>query len=187
MIILRGDIHFARFELAPVGFTDRNDTDSALSCYLEAEQKSPNHPLIAWVYYQIGRIHLSQNHVSQAEQSFERALAAPRRPANIYALCYERLGFIAFFEHREAQSALGYFQQALAEENQDSGWRVQLYMRLSSAYRELGNHQAALDAARRALREIQGNSSSSSRVTLLKPTLQLPMSCRKCLIVKPKR
>lgn len=156
--ILRGDIHFARFELAPMGFADRSDTDNALQYYTEVAE---GHPQMSWVDYQIGRIYLSQNEVEKADASFQRALTVVANPSDVHALTYERLGFIHFFEYRQPQTALEMFQQAVDHypKNSDLGWLVQLYIRMSSAYLELGEHQKALEAARRALRQIQDGTS----------------------------
>lgn len=155
--ILRGDIHFARFELAPFGFAERADTDMARDCYEEVIAIAPEHAQRSWVHYQLGRIHLSENNLPEASAHFQKAIEAPPYPANIHALSYERLGFIELFEHRNAEKSLEYFNHAIQTypSGDDPGWIVQLYIRISRAYLELGKHQEALDTARRALRGIQ--------------------------------
>ncbi len=162
--ILRGDIYFARFELAPFGFADRADTDMARACYEEVLASAPDHLHISWVYYQLGRILLSENNVEQAVRHFQKAIEVPAYPPNIHAFSYERLGFIALFEHRQAEKALEYFNRAIETypAADDPGWLIQLYLRISRAYLELGRHQEALDTARRALRGIQDGSTNRS-------------------------
>jgi tetratricopeptide (TPR) repeat protein len=158
--VLRGDIYFARFELAPFGFADRTDTDTARACYENVLATVSEHPLISWVHYQLGRILLSENKVESAAVHFQKAIAVPPYPPNIHAFCYERLGFIELFEHRQAESALRYFNLAIENypSSDDPGWLIQLYLRISRAYLELGRHQEALDIGRRALRGIQDGS-----------------------------
>lgn len=166
--ILRGDIFFARFELAPLGFADRTDTDTALACYQEAVELQPDHPRIAWVYYQMGRVKLSQNEVETGAQFFRKALQSPCLPPNIHALSYERLGFIELFEQRHPAEALGCFQQAIAHfpDKDDRSFLAQLYLRSSRAHLELEQHHEALDSANRALREIQDSSANNQRAIL---------------------
>jgi tetratricopeptide (TPR) repeat protein len=165
--VLQGDIHFARFELAPVGFADRVDTESALEYYQEVARVHATWPQIAWVYYQMGRIQLSQNEIQQAIAQFHAALNAPSDPPNIHALACERLGFIELFENRQPENALAYFNRAreLYVDTGDTSWLVQLYIRISRAHLELEQHEAGLNAARRALREIQ-NGSMNDRALL---------------------
>ncbi len=155
--ILRGDIHFARFELAAFGFADRADSDQARECYQQVLASTPESAQLSWVHYQLGRILLSENNVEKAVSHFEKALDFSPVPPNIHALSYERLGFIALFEYRQAEKALEYFNQAIKiyPSGDDPGWLVQLYLRISRAYLESGKHQEALDTARRALRGIQ--------------------------------
>lgn len=166
--MLRGDIYFARYELAPVGFADRTDADTALTCYEEMIIQQPHHPDIAWVHYQVGRVRLSQNDIPAAVRHFQQVLQAPCNPPTIYALSHERLGFIALYEQRQPDVALTHFQKAVAQypHKDVTGWLAQLHLRISRAHLELGQHQAALDSARKALREIQDAATSSQRLML---------------------
>ena len=165
---LLGDIYFTRFELAPVGFTDRADADTALQHYKDVISTAPDYKEIAWVYYQAGRVELSQNNVEKAAEYFNRSLEAPSHPANVHAMSYERLGFIELFEHRDPSLALSCFKQAIATHPHegDTGWRVQLHIRISRAYLELEQHEEALASAHTALTEIQNSASRSLRVMM---------------------
>jgi len=166
--VLFGDCYFARFELAPVGFLDRSNTDLAKQYYQQVVEQHPTYPEITWVLYQLGRIELSQNETAAAATYFERSLQAPSQPAYLHAMSYERLGFIALFEERAAQKALSYFKNANAHQPAppDPAWLVQLSIYMSRAYLEQGQHQEALDVARRALRAIQEGASPQQRNAL---------------------
>src|SRR5215216_1410086 len=52
---LLADCHFARFELASVGFTDRSDTAQALATYERILESFPKYSNRGWIYYQRGR------------------------------------------------------------------------------------------------------------------------------------
>lgn len=173
--VLLGDIYFARFELAAVGFADRQDTETALRFYQEALAQSNNLTHAAWVHYQIGRIQLTENNLSEAVRSFQDALTSPANPEKVHALAYERMGFIELLENRHPQEALEYFLKAREAypPNEDAGWLVQLYLHISRAHRELEQHEAALEAARRALRTIQDSSISAHRAALPEAHLAL--------------
>ncbi|HLA45201.1 MAG TPA: tetratricopeptide repeat protein, partial [Aggregatilineales bacterium] len=166
--VLIGDIYFARFELAPVGFVDRTDSETALTCYLDVVGHNPDYEQIGRVYYQIGRIYLSQNDSESAHNYFEKVLSSPCNPANIHALACERIGVINLLETRNPAQALEYFRRAQESypPDGDPGWMVQLHIRISRAYLDLEQHEAALEAARKALREIQDGTTHQHRASL---------------------
>jgi len=107
---LRADVHFARFELAPLGFADRADADHAFAAYVELSADEPDYANRGWVLYQTGRVLLSANRVAEAIAQFETALDAPSWVASLRSLCYERLGFIDLFENRNPAAALAHFE-----------------------------------------------------------------------------
>ena len=78
------------------------------------------------------------------------------------------LGFIELSERRNSVAALQYFRQAIEHypAHDTSGWLTQLHIRVSRAYLDMGQHEEALSAAHRALRDIQGGSTSSVRAIL---------------------
>lgn len=153
---LMGDVYFARFELAPVGFADRSDAEQAQDCYNTLIQQASAYENLGWVLYQKGRILLSQNAIEAARHVFEQALAKPARVASLAALCYERLGFIELFENRNPDSALDYFSKAVEvyPAGENAGWLVQLHILRSRALREQKFFPEALAAARQALSTI---------------------------------
>ena len=157
VLIPLGDIYFAQFELAAVGFVDSANAQRALEVYSRVIEADPSNPKMAWVYYQIGRIHLIQDRIDPGEQVLLAALDHPNQPESVHALCYERLGFVQLSEKRDPQAALDRFEQALAHypEGKQTGWLLELQLRMSKAYLELGRSQEALDIANTALREIR--------------------------------
>ncbi|MCC6799813.1 MAG: tetratricopeptide repeat protein [Anaerolineae bacterium] len=156
---LLADVHFARFELAPLGFADRADADQALAYYRALAAELPNYPNQGWVSYQTGRVLLSANRVDEAVSQFEAALGEPSWVDALRSLCFERLGFVELFERRNPAAALACFAQAIdaypAGEN--SGWLVQLHILRSRALREQKDYIGALNAARQALRAVDSH------------------------------
>ncbi|NJL94681.1 MAG: tetratricopeptide repeat protein [Anaerolineae bacterium] len=162
---LRADVHLARFELAPVGFADRADTDAALVDYQYILKHAPTYERRAWVHYQMGRIHLSQHEIEAAVQDFRAALESPSQPPQVHALSHERLGFIALYDQRQPRQALEAFQRAVQAHsgNEEIGWLTQLYLQISRAHLELSEHQRALSAAQKALQAIQSGTTTAHR------------------------
>lgn len=150
---LLGDIFFARFELAPPGFLDRTDAEIAIKHYEAALEKDEGLQK-AWIYYQLGRIALSDDDSSLAERYFRLALREPNEPADSHALCYERLGFLALYERRDPSQALQHFQAAtkLYPPDDSLDWQVQVFLQISRAYLGLYAYDEAVQAARQALR-----------------------------------
>jgi tetratricopeptide (TPR) repeat protein len=161
-----GDIYFARFELAPVGFADRADTEMAMGYYRQALQET--HPNAGWVHYQTGRLLLSRNQGEAALDHFQQVLSYPAQPPHLHALAHERIGFIELFDNRQPRHALEHFLQAEKHypPQRNLGWLAQLHIRVSRTHRELGEYEAALEAARKALRQIQNSSTSNERDAL---------------------
>jgi len=166
--VLIGDTHFARYELAPVGFSDREDTNTALQHYEAVIEAHPDFSRLAWIFYQCGRIKLSQNDMEAAARYFQRALEAPNHTPDVRAMAQERLGFVALFEKRDPAAALEHFRaaQKVATGEEPPGWLVQLNIRMSHAHLERQEYEDALAAARSALRTIQSNSTGAHRVAL---------------------
>jgi tetratricopeptide (TPR) repeat protein len=150
---LRADCHFARFELASVGFADRADTLQALKLYETIQRIDPEYENLGWVYYQQGRISLTENRVDEAVQRFQEALVAPTTLPKLTAYCYERLGFIAFYEQRSAKRALNLLNRAVDTypAGEDRGWLAQVHTLRSRVLREMRQHAEALEAAQNAL------------------------------------
>lgn len=150
---LRADCHFARFELASVGFADRADTLIALELYNTIQRIDPEYENLGWVFYQLGRLSLTENRVDEAIQRFQDALIAPTTLPKLTAYCYERLGFIAFYEQREAKRALSLLNRAVDTypASEDRGWLAQVHTLRSRVLRDMRQYTSALEAAQNAL------------------------------------
>src|SRR5262245_46921639 len=135
---LLGDAHFSRFELAPVGFAERADTDQALACYQAIEHDHPAYPNMGWVMYQWGRILLSEDKTDEAIAKFNEALVKPASIPALTALCYERLGFTYMQDKRDPVTALSFFSRAANTypKGESAGWLVRLHLLRSRAFRE---------------------------------------------------
>ncbi len=159
IIELLADCHMARYELASVGFADRQDTKAAQQHYEAILKQFPDYANEGWLHYQLGRIALTDNNIDQAEVYLKRALLLPSRVHGLTAFCYERLGFIAFYERRELRLALGLLDKAVdtypATEN--PSWLVQVHMLRSRVLREQRKYQAALRSAEQAVAVATGS------------------------------
>lgn len=153
-IELMADCYLARFEMASVGFTDRNDTKRAAELYLQLLETYPDYLNAGWVYYQLGRVALTDNQNEPAEAYFRKALFAPSSVKTLTALCYERLGFIALYEWRNHVNALGFLRKAVDTypASEKRTWLVQVYILQSKVLREMHDYAQALMAAEQALR-----------------------------------
>lgn len=150
---LLGDAHFARFELASVGFADRNDTAQALAAYERIPSEFPQYRNRGWIFYQRGRVYLTENRVDDAVECFEQALLMPSTVPALTAYCYERLGFVAFYEQRDFEQALSFLNKAIATypTPEDRLWLVHVHTLRSRVYREMHNFDSAVDAANSAI------------------------------------
>jgi tetratricopeptide (TPR) repeat protein len=168
---LLGDSYFARFELASVGFSDRNDTLLAQHTYEDIIRDHTRYNNLGWVCYQLGRIFVTLSKIDEAEKCFERALIAPSHVSVLTAYCYERLAFIAFYERRDLDQALAFLNRAIdtypatAERN----WLTQVHILRSRVLRGMGDYSSALQAAETALSIIA--SSSGNKKSLLSEAL----------------
>lgn len=151
---LLGDCWFARFELAAVGFADRNCAVQAQQHYQWIVDAQPQYSNLGWVYYQLGRVLLTEDRVSAALDCFQRALLLPSNVAALTAYCYERLGFVAFYEERDFNRSLSFLNKAIDTypHTEDRAWMVQVYLLRSRAYRELHRRDLAIESAEKALK-----------------------------------
>jgi tetratricopeptide (TPR) repeat protein len=150
---LLGDIHFARFELASVGFADRADTERALAAYASVLANYPDYANRGWVDYQQGRVLLTLNRVAEAVASFQQALLNPSLNPALTAYCYERLGFVALYEERDARRALAFLNKAIDTypTTEPRLWLAQVYTLRSRVLREIGTFEQALESAEAAI------------------------------------
>lgn len=127
---LIGDAHLARFEAAQVGLAERNDIHNAQKLYRRIIDEYPSYYNLGWVYYQYGRTMLIVDQIDEAEVLFRRALFAPSHIRSLTAYCFERLGFITFYERRLPQEALYLLDKAIhtypISENQ--AWTIHTHL-----------------------------------------------------------
>ncbi len=161
---LVADSYLARFELASVGFADRNDTVIAENIYWRILEQSPEYNNAGWVYYQIGRVQMTSGDTESAVQAFQTALLNPSHVHNLTAYCYERLGFIAFYEWRILSKALTFLNKSVDTypASEDQSWLIQVHNLRSRVLREMQDFQAALHAAQKAV-EIASTSGVEGR------------------------
>ncbi len=153
MLELLGDIYFVRFELASVGFADRNDTLRAQECYNEIIQNAPRYKNLGWIYYQLGRIWITIDETEKAVKCLQQALISPSHIGFLTAYCYERLGFISFYEHRDLEYALAFLNRAVDTypSYSDKAWLIQVHILRSRVLRGTRDYENALAAAKDAL------------------------------------
>lgn len=169
LLELKAECYFARFELAVPGFADRADTQRALELYQRILHMQPNYANAGWVYYQLGRISVTVNAIDEALQYFQQALLNPSSIRALTAYCYERLGFIAYYEQRDLEKALAFLNRAIdtypADENR--GWLVQVYILIGRILRATGDTKAALRAIDQALAALSGADTKFASVEAL--------------------
>jgi tetratricopeptide (TPR) repeat protein len=127
-IELVADANLAQFENANLGFRDTVSLQTAINLYKRLMDEFTNYENRGWVCFQLARTHLIQNKVGLAIEYFSTALSSRSTVKNLPALCYERLAFIAFYELRNFDEALGYINQALKSDSDDPrelDWRIQ--------------------------------------------------------------
>ncbi len=152
-IELLGDCYLARFELASVGFTDRNDSGQALTFYRQILDNYSFYENIGWIHYQMGRILLAENNVENATTSFHDGLMTASHVKALTAYCYERLAFIAFYDARDLNKAAAYIGKAIDTypAYEDQNWLVQVHNLRSTILRAMRRYEDALRAAETAL------------------------------------
>jgi tetratricopeptide (TPR) repeat protein len=153
LLELLGDCYFERFELASVGFADRQDTVQAERAYREILDRFPDYDNAGWVHYQLGRVLLTQRQIELAASCFQQALLSPSHLSALTAFCYERLGFIAFYETRDLNKALTFLSKAVDTypANESRIWLVQVHILKSRVLREMRRYETALHEAETAL------------------------------------
>ncbi|MBL8161891.1 MAG: tetratricopeptide repeat protein [Anaerolineae bacterium] len=155
---LKAECYFARFEMAVPGFADRADTQRAVELYQRILQSHPSYANVGWIYYQLGRISVTANIIDEALQYFHQALLNPSSVRALTAYCYERLGFIAYYEQRDLEKALAFLNRAIdtypADENRR--WLVQVHILKSRILRATGDTEGALRSIDLALAALSG-------------------------------
>ncbi len=186
---LLGDSHFARFELASVGFADRSDTAQALATYERILAEYPDYDNRGWIYYQRGRVLLTENRIDDSVECFEQALLTPSTVPALTAYSYERLGFVSFYERRNFERALSFLNKAVATypTSEDRLWLAHVHTLRSRVYREMRNFDAAIDAANTAINvasSTEGKAGLTDALLAAAETLALVEGHEKDVIVR---
>jgi tetratricopeptide (TPR) repeat protein len=136
-----------------MGFADRSFLERAEHTYEEIIRVFPRYGNLGWIYYQLGRVAMASSQIEKAVNLFQQALLSPSHVSALTAYCYERLGFIAFYEWRDLDQALGFLNRAVDTYPVAASriWLVQAHLRRSRVLRQMQNYGAALKAAEMAL------------------------------------
>lgn len=150
---LRAECYLARFELASVGFAQRADAESARQIYNRLIAEYPVYGNIGWVYYQLGRISVISNQIDLSLEWFQKALLSPSHVKPLTAYCYERMGFVSYFEKRDLPTALSLLGRAVDTypSGEDRRWLAQVHILRSRVLKGMHEFDAALKAAETAL------------------------------------
>jgi tetratricopeptide (TPR) repeat protein len=149
---LLADCYLARFETAAVGFAQKTDVREAQRIYQRIIALAPDYRNMGWLQYQLGRISLIEGQSYIAESYFHKALFSPSTVPALTAYCYERLGFIAYYDSRQPKQAIIYLSKALDTYpvTEPRLWLVQSYLLRSRVLRD-DNLDAAIESAQKAL------------------------------------
>jgi tetratricopeptide (TPR) repeat protein len=159
LIELEADCYFARFELASPGFADRQHLQQSLERYQSIIDQHPNYENLGWVLYQKGRVLLTNGQNEAAIECLRAALFEPSTLPTLTAYCFERLGFLSFYEQREPARALSFLNKAIATypAQEDPMWLVRVYTLRSRILRVLKQPEQALASSDHALTLAAGN------------------------------
>jgi tetratricopeptide (TPR) repeat protein len=167
LLELYADCRFARFELASVGFADRSDATEARTTYKKIIKNFPDYENLGWIYYQLGRVLLTANETEEAVYCLQQGLLSVSQVGALSAYSYERIGFVAFYEERNSQKALGFLNRAVDTypASEDRAWLVQLHLLRSRVLRDMRQNDSALKAAETAL-HIANNAGAENKSSL---------------------
>lgn len=155
---LFADAHLTQFEQSQVGFADRSDITEAQTLYHTIMEKFPDYDEMGWITYQLGRIALIKNDKTTARLYFQKSLSSPSKLPTLTALTFERMGFLEYYEERDARQAITYLDKALHTypESASALWLSQLHLLRSRVLREL-NSQLSIEAVQQAIDLITGD------------------------------
>ena len=165
---LLADCYLARFETAAVGFAQKVDVREAQKIYQRLITHEPDYRNIGWLQYQLGRIALIEGQSYIAESYFHKALFSPSTVPALTAYCYERLGFIAYYDSRQPKQAIIYLDKAIDTypNTEPSLWLVQTYLLRSRVLRD-DYLDAAIESTQKALQLAEKLNKSISAEALL--------------------
>jgi len=150
-IELVADSYFQRYELAIVGFADKTDLQNAHDIYSRILDEHPQYANRGWIHYQLGRLLLISAQTFEAEHHFKQALFQPSHLVTLTAFTYERLAYVALYEHRSPLQALTFVDKAIATypANEPRAWLVQALILKSKICQYIDLNQA-ISVARQA-------------------------------------
>jgi len=152
---LEADYYLAIFEWASVGFADQAALRRATTIYNSILESADNSQMSGWIHYQLGRCYMLLMDFQLAVQEFHQALVLPgdRSHPELTSYCYERLGYITYYEYRNPSEALLYLERSLDTypNTADTLWQVPVYLLYARVLRELYALEDALRATRLAL------------------------------------
>ena len=148
------DCYLARFELSAIGFTDRTYLTKAQETYQALLENHPNYENSGWILYQYGRSWLASDNITRAVSSFQKALNNPSKSPTHKANCYERLGYIEFYHHRNFERALELLNLALAvyPNGADPTWLVQLHLQRARILQATNQPEAMIQVVSTAIK-----------------------------------
>ncbi len=146
---LLADALFMRYEVSPTGFLDRDILNKARDIYQAILLNYPNYEDSGWIHYQLGRIKVSHIQIDAAVDYFQKALLQPTRVRTLTSLCYERLGFIAYYEERDLPKARGLLNRAIDTYpiDGDTSFLIQIYLLLARIQKGIGDYESAIKIA----------------------------------------
>lgn len=145
---LLADAYFQQYELATVGFSEKNDLKLAQEAYTTIIQKYPEYSNRGWIHYQLGRLLLISALPVEAELHFRNALFEPSYLTTLTAFCYERLAYVSLHDLRTPRQALIYIDKAIATYpgKEPCQWLVQSLLLKSKIYQSIDLSQSLISA-----------------------------------------
>lgn len=149
---LLADSHFSRFELSTV--VNRTDAAHAEAVYRRLLETHADYPNIGWIQYQLARVLMSENRNTEAIELLHNALVSESIVPALSAYCYERLGFIAFYDQRLLDRAVNYLNRAVDTypKSESQQWLVQVHLLKCRILREAHNTIDAIEEAETAVK-----------------------------------
>jgi tetratricopeptide (TPR) repeat protein len=173
LLELLADCYFASYEHAQMGFADKEFIRHAEALYSHLLDNHSDYPNRGWIHYQYGRLALILAQPDKARQAFEQALFAPSRVVALTAYCYERLGYVAFYEQRQMQTALTLLDKAVHTypAAEPRLWLVQVHRLRSRVLADVDSSRA-IEAARLAL-QIAEEAATADKTLVSEPLVAL--------------
>jgi tetratricopeptide (TPR) repeat protein len=127
---LLADTYFQLYEMAVVGFVDKNHLQQSKDLYFKVIQDFTKYQNMGWIYYQLGRVCLISGKIKEAETYFKDSFFKSSHVNALTSLAFERLAFLEFYENRDYVLASTLIDKAIAvyPHTESSNWLVQAYV-----------------------------------------------------------